>query len=340
MTRAPWCVRLIGLVAITVGLNSCGMHEADHRTAVGLVTDAGGLGDHSFADLANDGMVDAAHQFGMRAVALQSRSAADYQPDLMALAANGFAEIVSVGSDQANDLIEVAARFPRTNFAILDTVVNAPNITSITFRSEEGSFLAGALAAMQSKTKTIGFLGGIDEPLIRVFEVGYTAGAQEVDPSIRVLVKYAGTFNDVAAGSELSGLMFNQGADIVYAAAGKTGLGAIQQARDRKGAFVIGVDSDQDSIAPGKILTSVLKRIDRSVYLLCAQTARHESHPRLFSLGLADGAVGLTNFRYTRRLIAPSTFARLERVRQAVIAGVIHVPSNRAELSTFRRMPL
>jgi basic membrane protein A len=316
---------------------ACSHDAADAgRVQIGFATDAGGLGDHSFADSANAGLQEAVRRLGVRGVVLQSRSAADYQPNLMTLASHKFDLIIAGGYDQADDLIEVAGRFPTRHFAIIDSVVDQPNVTSMTFKSEEGSFLAGALAAMQSKTKTIGFLGGIDVPLIRIFEVGYAAGAREVDPSVRVLVKYVGDFNDVATGNELSAIMFNQGADIVYAAAGKAGLGAIQQVRARNGVYAIGVDSDQDALAPGKILTSVLKRIDRSVFLLCARTVHHQPLPRVFAVGLADGGVGLTNFRYTRKLIAPATFDRLDRIRAAVIDGRIRVPKTRPELAAFR----
>jgi basic membrane protein A and related proteins len=328
------------VIAITLLAAGCSPNAHNRGIQVGLATDAGGLGDHSFADSANTGLQEAARTFKLRAVVLQSRSAADYQPNLMTFAANRFDLTIAGGYDQADDLREVAARFPQRQFAIIDAVVDAPNITSMTFRSEEGSFMAGALAALQSKTKTIGFLGGIDVPIIRVFEVGYAAGAREIDPSVRVLVKYVGDFNDVASGNELSAIMFNQGADIVYAAAGKAGLGAIQDVRARSGAFVIGVDSDQDALAPGKILTSVLKRIDRSVYLLSAQTAHRRPHPRQFSVGLADDGVGLTDFRYTRQFIAASTFAQLKRIRAAVIDGRLHVPKTRAELATFQRRPV
>jgi basic membrane protein A len=318
----------------------CSRGDDASRIQVGFATDAGGLGDHSFSDSANAGLQEAVRRFGLRAVVLQSRSAADYQPDLITFANHHFNLIVAGGFDQADDLTEIAARYPDERFAIIDAVVDAPNITSMTFKSEEGSFLAGALAAMQSKTKTIGFLGGMDVPLIRIFEVGYAAGAREVDPSVRVLVKYVGDFNDVASGSELAAIMFNQGADIVYAAAGKSGLGAIQEVRSRPGDFVIGVDSDQDAIAPGKILTSVLKRVDRSVFLLCEKTVNHQPLPRVFAVGLADGGVGLTDFTYTRHLIAPATFAELARVKAAVIDGRIHVPKTRAELADFVRVPL
>ncbi len=328
------------MLACVLAVTACAPAAHDGRVQIGFATDAGGLGDHSFADSANAGLQEAVRRFGVRGVVLQSRSAADYQPNLMTLAAHRFNLIIAGGYDQADDLTEVAGRFPDSHFAIIDSVVDAPNVTSMTFKSEQGSFLAGALAAMQSKTKTIGFLGGIDVPIIRIFEVGYAAGAREVDPSVRVLVKYVGDFNDVASGNELSAIMFNQGADIVYAAAGKAGLGAIQQVRDRPGAYVIGVDSDQDGLVPGKILTSVMKRIDRSVYLLIERTVRHEPLPHVFSVGLADGGVGLTDFRYTRQLISTATFAELDRIRAAVIAGRIVVPKTRAELATFHRTPV
>ena len=331
---------MLGGVLACALLSACAPPEHEARVQIGLATDAGGLGDHSFADSANRGLQAAVQRFGVRGVVLQSRSAADYQPNLMTLANDRFDLIIAGGYDQANDLGEVAARFPDRHFAIIDAASDAPNVTSMTFKSEEGSFLAGALAAMQTKTKTIGFLGGIDVPIIRVFEVGYTAGAREIDPSVRVLVKYVGDFNDVASGNELSAIMFNQGADIVYAAAGKAGLGAIEQVRGRNDDYVIGVDSDQDGLAPGKILTSVLKRIDRSVFLLCEQTAYGRPHPRRFAVGLADDGVGLTTFRYTRRIIGATRIARLARIRSAVIAGTLHVPKTRAELATFERRPL
>jgi basic membrane protein A len=331
---------VLAVLVCVLGIVACAPVSNGGRVQIGFATDAGGLGDHSFSDSANAGLQQAVRRFGVRGVVLQARSAADYQPNLTTLADHRFDLIIAGGYDQADDLTEVAARFPDRRFAIIDSVVDAPNVTSMTFKSEEGSFLAGALAALQSKTKTIGFLGGIDVPLIRIFEVGYAAGAREVDPSVRVLVKYVGDFNDVSTGNELAGIMFNQGADIVYAAAGKAGLGAIQQVRNRPDAYAIGVDSDQDDLAPGKILTSVLKRVDRSVYLLSERTVHHRPLPRVFAVGLADGGVGLTTFRYTRRLIAPATFATLDRIRAAVIDGRLRVPKTREELASFRRRPV
>lgn len=306
------------------------------RIRVGMVSDVGGLGDHSYNDSAYAGLLEARDHLGLGIAILQSRSAADYQPNLMVFASKAYDEIFSVGYDQAPDLLEVAQRFPKCHFAIIDAVVAAPNITSVTFKSAEGSFLAGALAAMVTRTKSIGFLGGVDIDLIREFEVGFTAGAREIDPAVNVLVKYIGDFNDVASGNELAALLYEQGADIVYAAAGKAGLGAIQEVRQRRNAYAIGVDSNQDALVPGKILTSVLKRIDNSVLLLATLTAHRRARPRRLALGLKEGGVGLTDFRYTRNVVTAATIERLDGLTRAVVAGRIVVPETRAALTAFR----
>jgi basic membrane protein A len=302
-----------------------------------MVSDLGGLGDHSYNDSAYAGLLAARDRLGVAVAVLQSRSAADYQPNLIVFASKGYDEIFSIGYDQAPDLLEVATLFPGRRFAIIDAVVDAPNITSVTFKSAEGSFLAGALAAMVTATKTIGFLGGVDIALIREFEVGFTAGAREVDPGVRVLVKYIGDFNDVPTGNELAALLYNQGADIIYAAAGKAGLGAIEEVRKRSDVYAIGVDSDQDGLVPGKILTSVLKRIDNSVLLLARLTAQHRPRPPRLALGLKEGGVGLTDFRYTRDVVTPARIARLDRITAAVIDGSIVVPATRDQLAAFKR---
>ena len=302
-----------------------------------MVSDLGGLGDHSYNDSAYAGLIAARDRLGVAVSVLQPRSAADYQPNLIVFASKGYDEIFSVGYDQAPDLLEVSRLFPERRFAIIDSVVDAPNITSVTFKSAEGSFLAGALAAMVTTTGAIGFLGGVDIELIREFEVGYTAGAHEIDPNVRVLVKYVGDFNDLPTGNELAALLYNQGADIVYAAAGKAGLGAIEEVRRRRGVYVIGVDSDQDGLAPGKILTSVLKRIDNSVLLLARLTKLRRPRPQRLALGLKEGGVGLTGFRYTRNVVTPAMIARIDRITAAVIDGRIAVPATRDELAAFRR---
>ncbi|HEX3550293.1 MAG TPA: BMP family ABC transporter substrate-binding protein, partial [Candidatus Elarobacter sp.] len=230
--------------------------------------------------------------------------------------------------------------YPKRHFSIIDAVVDEPNVTSVTFKEEEGSFLAGALAAMTTKTKAIAFLGGIDIPLLRKFECGYAAGARQIDPSVRFSVKYIGSFDDVASGKELAGVLFDQGADIIYAAAGKGGLGAIDQVKTRPGAYVIGVDSDQDALVPGKILTSMVKHVDNGVFRVSQDAAARRPRPKHLTLGLKEGGVGLTDFAYTRSVVTPQKRAVLAKLRAAIIAGRIVVPSTREELASFKRVPL
>ncbi|HTV72234.1 MAG TPA: BMP family ABC transporter substrate-binding protein [Candidatus Acidoferrales bacterium] len=305
-----------------------------------MVTDVGGLGDKSFNDSAYRGLQEAKTAFGAQITVLESKSAADYQPNLTALANAGNDEIFAVGYLMNQDLDQVALNYPQSHFAIIDTVVDEPNVVSVTFREQESSFLAGALAAMMTKTKTIAFLGGVDVPLIRKFEAGFTAGAREIDPSVHVLVKYVGSFEDVASGRELAALLFDDKADVVFIGAGKSGLGAIDELRARSGVYGIGVDSDQDGLAPGKILTSVVKNVDTAVFKIAAQV--HDGHPPVghIELGLKEGGVGLTNFAYTKSLIGAAKIARLARLRQAIIEHEIVPPTTREALATFKPVAL
>ena len=301
-----------------------------------MVTDVGGLGDRSFNDGAYRGLVAAKRSFGADIAVLQSRSAADYQPNLTVLANKEYDEIFAIGFLMARDVDEVSTRFPHRNFAIIDAVVDQPNVASVTFREQEGSFLAGAAAAMASKTKTVAFIGGIDIPLLVKFEAGFAAGAKEIDPNVRVLVKYVGTFDDPAAGKELGGVLLDQGADVIYVAAGKSGLGAIDQIKDRPNTYAIGVDVNQDALVPGKILTSMIKRVDIGVLTLAKEAAAGKAPHGHVELGLKDGAIGLTDFHYTRNALTKAQFAHLDALKAAVIAGKITVPYTREALATFK----
>jgi basic membrane protein A len=256
------------------------------------------------------------------------------------LANKRYDEIFAIGFLMAKDVQEVAERYAKRHFSIIDAVVDMPNVTSVTFKEEEGSFMAGALAAMTTKTKTIAFLGGIDIPLLRKFEAGFAAGAREIDPNVKVLVKYVGSFDDVASGKELAGVQFDQGADIIYVAAGKAGLGAIDQVKRRSNAFVIGVDSDQDAIAPGKILTSMVKRVDIGVFRVSTQAAAHKPRPAHLTLGLKEGGVGLTDFTYTKSVVTPDKIATLNKIKALIVGGALVAPSTREELASFKRVPL
>lgn len=305
-----------------------------------MVTDVGGLGDRSFNDSAYRGLLHARSGLHAYIQVLQSRSAADYQPNLIALTNLHFQMIYAIGFLMGLDLDQVAKANPTQRYAIIDAVVDDPNVVSITFREQDGSFLAGALAAMVSKTHHIAFLGGQDIPLIRKFEAGYIAGAREVDPTIRVDVKYTGSFDDVAAGQELSDILYDGGADIIYTAAGKAGLGTAEAVKSRAGCYMIGVDSDQDALVPGKVLTSMVKRIDVAVYRVAK--ALHDGRPMHghIVLGLRDGAIGLTDFRYTKAAIGAANLARLGRIERAIVDGRIVPPDSRAALATFKPVAL
>ncbi|MDB5071139.1 MAG: putative lipoprotein [Candidatus Eremiobacteraeota bacterium] len=335
--------RRAALIAAVVSMCAAGCapkQAASGAVRIGMVTDVGGLGDRSFNDSAYAGLVRAKTDLHATTTVLQSHSAADYQINMTVLANKEYDEIFAIGFLMAKDVDEVAERYAKRHFAIIDAVVDRPNVTSVTFKEEEGSFLAGALAAMTTKTKKIAFLGGLDIPLLRKFEAGFAAGAREIDPSVTVLVKYVGSFEDVAAGKELAGVQFDQGADIIYVAAGKAGLGAIDQVKRRDGAFVIGVDSDQDAIAPGKILTSMIKRVDIGVFRVSQQAVAHQPRSPRLILGLKEGGVGLTDFKYTKSVVTPQKIAVLDKLKAAIIAGKLAAPSTREELASFKRVPL
>ncbi len=331
----------LALVPFCTSVTGCARsRNAAGTVRIGMVTDVGGLGDRSFNDSAYAGLVRAKERLHVETTVLQSRSAADYQVNMTVLANKEYDEIFAIGFLMAKDVTEVAERYTKRHFAIIDAVVPAPNVTSVTFKEEEGSFLAGALAALTTKTKTIAFLGGLDIPLLRKFEAGFAAGARQLDPAVRVEVKYVGSFDDVAAGKELAGVLYGQGADIVYVAAGKAGLGAIDQVKARPGAYVIGVDSDQDALAPGKILTSMIKRVDVGVFRVSQEMAAHRPRGGNLVLGLKEGGVGLTDFRYTKAVVTPDKTAVLDRLKAAIIAGKLAVPTTREGLASFKHVQL
>ena len=341
MPSARAVILALALVPLCTAVSGCASKQlAPGTVRIGMVTDVGGLGDRSFNDSAYAGLVRAKDELHVATTVVQSRSAADYQINLTVLANKEYDEIFAIGFLMAKDVQEVSERYAKRHFSIIDAVVPAPNVTSVTFKEEEGSFLAGALAAMTTKTKTIAFLGGIDIPLLRKFEAGFAAGAREIDPSVKVLVKYVGSFEDVASGKELAGVQFDQGADIIYVAAGKAGLGAIDQVKRRSNAFVIGVDSDQDALAPGKILTSMIKRVDIGVFRVSEQAAAHRPRPVHLTLGLKEGGVGLTDFTYTKSVVTPRKRAMLDKLRALIVGGTITAPTTREELASFKRLPL
>jgi basic membrane protein A len=340
--RAALMILAIAACAMTLG--GCVRshpHPKPGQLTLSMVTDIGGLGDKSFNDSAYRGMLDSQSALGAFTKVLQSKSAADYQPNLTVLSEARFDMIYAIGFLMSDDLAQVARQFPAQQYTIIDAIVPQPNVVSVTFKEEDGSFLAGALAAMVSTTHHVAFIGGQDIPLIRKFEAGYAAGAREVDPQVKVDVKYAGSFDDVAAGKELANLLFNDGADIIYTAAGKVGLGAIDAAKSRPhGEYIIGVDSNQDALAPGKILTSMVKHVDVAVFDVARGIQDRKPLGGHVILGLKERGISLTDFRYTRDVVTTSRIARLKKLQRAIVDGRISVPNTREALGNWKPVTL
>jgi len=322
----------------TLGMSGCAHHRGPQpgQLTLGMVTDVGGLGDRSFNDSAYRGLVRARSDLNAYVQVLQSRSAADYQPNLDALTNLHVEMIYAIGFLMSLDLDQIAKQNPTQHYAIIDAVVDDPNVVSVTFREQDGSFLAGALAAMMSTSHHIAFLGGEDIPLLQKFEAGYVAGAREIDPATVVDVKYIGSFDDVASGQELGDLLFDSGADIIYTAAGKAGLGTIDAVKRRNGDYVIGVDSNQDDLAPGKVLTSMVKKVDVAVFDVGRAISRNAPLHGHIVLGLKEHAIGLTDFRHTREQIGDVRLARLRSIELAIENGRIDPPDSRAALAAWK----
>ena len=236
--------------------------------------------------------------------------------------------VVAVGFSFATPLEAIAAEFPDTKFVIIDAVVEQPNVQSVVFKEHEGSFLVGMAAAMASKTGKVGFVGGMDIPLIRNFAHGYQQGVKHVSPDAEVFINMTGTtpaaWNDPAKGAELAQSQFDRGADVVYAAAGGTGLGVLQAAAD-SGKLSIGVDSNQNYLHPGSVLTSMLKRVDVAVYNAFKDAMEGDLKTGVQNLGLAEEGVGYALDEHNRALITPEMEAKLEDAKAKIIGGELEV---------------
>ena len=318
-------------------LCSCGKHAAAYPKAeVGLVAAPAGSGYEEFSRAAADGLAECRRESGASVSTLPSETAADYESRLVLLATENSDSVIGLGFPVAPDVARVARRFENVHFVLVDAVVNLPNVNSITFNVNEGAFLAGALAAMQSKTRSVAFIGGSDIPLLRESVAGFTAGAREIDPNVHVTARFLNSYTDRDAGARAAADLFAGGADVIYVIAGDAGKGAIGAARDHKGLFVIGADVDQDGLAPGKVLTSVMKRVDLAVLRSCLETVAQKPASGHTRLGLASGGVALTDFAYTKGEIGAARIARLARIRQAIVDGRIVPPSDMKALAAFK----
>lgn len=309
---------------------------------VGIVFDLGGRGDKSFNDGAYLGAERAHRELGARVRFIEPGEGSDREAGLRLLAAEGMDLVIGVGFIFSDDLTQLAREYPNTRFAGVDYAVALdsagnpiqppPNLAALKFREEEGSFLVGALAALVGKSKKVGFVGGMDFPLIHKFEMGYKAGVKAVCPDCEVVAQYAGVtpeaFRNPGKGQEIALSQFQSGVNVIFHASGSTGLGVFEAAR-RRGKLAIGVDADQYAEAPGFILTSMVKGVDQAVFDAIRQVKDGTFHGGIFQLGLKEKGVDYIYDANNRALIPDSVHARVEALRQEIIDGKIVVPSTR-----------
>ena len=295
--------------------------------SVGVATGRGGLGDRSFNDSANEGLVKAQQEFNIRSRLIELER--DQQAaNLRTLSGEGHDLIIALGQEYVESLKTIAQEFPNQRFAIIDAEVDAPNVTSVTFRELEGDFLAGALSALLSETGTVGFLGGASIPIIQRIEHGWKQGVLYINPDARILRDFAGDEGDFSGfakpelGLELSNRMYQQGADVIYAAAGRTALGAIEAA-DRNSKIVITTGSDQRFLNPDVVATSRTKNMDVAVFTVLKELREGTLKSGTRVLDIKTNGVGLAPLG--EPLVSAEIIDRIEQIRQQLQDGTITV---------------
>jgi basic membrane protein A len=315
---------------------------AGNTVDVGVVFDLGGRGDKSFNDGAYLGAERAQKELGVHVRFIEPGEGSDRESGLRLLAAEGMDLVIGVGFIFTDDLTQLAKEYPNTKFAGVDysvatdkdgKVIPPPNnLAALKFREEQGSYLVGALAALVGKSKKVGFVGGMDSPLIQKFEAGYEAGVHQVCPDCTVLAQYAGVtpeaFRNPGKGKEIALAQYQQGANVIFHASGSTGLGVFEAARQTN-KLAIGVDADQYGEAPGYVLTSMVKGVDNAVYDAIRKVKDGTFTGGIYQYGLAEQGVGYIYDKNNEKLIPPDVHARLEQLRQEIIAGRIVVPSTK-----------
>ena len=334
--------RLIGLllainalliVAGAVAFRAAGS-AVGAKVRIGLVFDIGGKNDKSFNEAAWRGLQRARGELGVDVQYIEPTEGADRESALRTLASRKCDLVIGVGFIFGPDLERLARQFPAVKFAGVDYsasegVGTLPNLAGLRFREQEGSFLVGAIAGLLTRTKVVGFVGGMKIPLIRKFEAGYFAGVHQVCPACRVVSAYAGTepkaFADPSLGEELAAAQYGQGADIIFHASGKTGDGVFAAARQRH-ARAIGVDSDQFDAAPCCVVTSMVKRVDVAVVDVVKDVIAGKFSGGIHELGLADHGVGFVTDERNRAILPIDVVEQVNALGEQIISGKIKVP--------------
>lgn len=324
---------------------SCGGADAardDCKTRVGIVFDIGGKNDRSFNAAAWEGVQRAERELGICLYDIEPGNPTSIEPAMRAFAERGFDLVIGVGFAQGPIMQKVATDYPGINFAIVDGVIEDknkvpfPNVASLVFREHEGSYLVGMIAASKSRTGVLGFLGGMDIPLIHRFNKGYEEGAKSVNPNVQIITNYVGVtdhaWNNPGKGKELALNQIEKGADVIFTAAGNSGLGAFdaaeqfgKNAQGEANRFVIGVDSNQNGVKPGFVLTSMVKRVDNAVFDVILEVREGRFAGGFHVFGLDKDGVAYAHDEFNRALIPQDVIDRAEAAKAKIISGDINV---------------
>ncbi|MCY4450657.1 MAG: BMP family ABC transporter substrate-binding protein [Immundisolibacterales bacterium] len=315
------------LAAAAIALVATAVHAADFKPAV--VYDMGGKFDKSFNEGVYNGVKRFTEETGIEVMEFEVTNEAQRQRAMERLVQRGATALLGVGFGQADAISAVAEAHPEVQFGIIDVFwLDQPNLRQYSFKEHEGSYLVGVAAAMKSETGTVGFVGGMDVPLIRKFACGYVQGVKSVNADIEVLQNMTGTtpsaWNDPVKGGELAQSQIDRGADVVYHAAGGTGIGGIQTTADA-GKLAIGVDANQNYLAPGNVLTSMVKRVDVAAYQHFKDAHKGMFSAGIMQLGLAEGGVDWAVDEHNRDLVAGDIEAAVAAAKEAIISGGISV---------------
>jgi basic membrane protein A len=296
---------------------------------VGLVLDKGGRDDKSFNAAAYKGVMQIKQELKAFVKYVEATDDNAFEPHLRAFAQKGFDLILAIGVSQLDAVKKVARKFPDSHFVIVDGEIDAPNVQSLLFEEHQGAYLVGAIAALMSKTGKVGFIGGMDIPLIRRFELGYSSGAKGINPKIKVFSNFVGVtgdaWNNPTKEKELAVSQYESGVDIIFSAAGASGAGLFDAAEEKK-KFAIGVDSNQNWVKPGYVLTSMVKRVDEAVVATCKEAADGKFTSGTRKYGFESKGIDYAVDSYNDQLLPANIREKAEAIKVDIISGKIKVP--------------
>lgn len=328
--------KLVALMLVVVlAFTACGSKnnsknkETSSTLKIAMVTDVGGINDQSFNQGAWEGLQRAKEELGVDVSYLESQTEADYVSNIETLVDQGHDLIVACGFLMANTIAEAAEAYPDQKFAIIDDSTNAdlPNVSCLMFKQNEASYLVGVVAALMSETNKVGFVLGMSTPVMNQFGYGYVAGVLDTNPNATVELYNANSFGDAAAGKAAAVQMFTNGADVVYHAAGGTGNGVIEAAKEQ-GKYAIGVDIDQAYLAPENVITSAMKRCDNAIYDLVEKMTKGEEIQGIYTYGMDNGGVDIAP---TQNLLSEDVIAKVQEAKDKILAGEIKVPETQEQ---------